>query len=71
MITEEVVRKKIIVVGDGTTGKTSLISRFVDDEFYEETPQAYIPSSMNIKTKVLKLKKQVGILFYLKLFLFF
>ncbi|XP_012940339.1 ras-like GTP-binding protein Rho1 isoform X2 [Aplysia californica] len=61
---EEDNRRKIVVVGDGGVGKTCLIRRYINGEFDEFTPQAYIPSSLETHTREMTVgnKKFVAII---------
>ena len=47
-------RKKLVVVGDGATGKTCLLIRFAEDKFEEE----YIPTIFENRAK------KISVIFY-------
>lgn len=56
---------RLILVGDAGVGKTSLCTRFVDDQFSDRRDEtqgkpvvAKSPEVMNIKTKTLHIKSQ-------------
>ena len=59
-------RKKLVVVGDGATGKTCMLIRFAEDKFTEE----YIPTifenravkiNVRIRVKPLRIRMRVKI----------
>ena len=45
-------RKKLVVVGDGATGKTCLLIRFAEDKFEEE----YIPTIFENRAKKISVR---------------
>ena len=52
MSTVALERKKLVVVGDGATGKTCLLIRFAEDKFEEE----YIPTIFENRAKKISVK---------------
>ena len=52
MAQEETVRKKLVIVGDGACGKTSLLYVFKNEEF----PETYVPTVFENSIKNIKLE---------------